>query len=274
MFGENETSQLIQKDILEILKWFDKVCKENGLKYYLAGGTLLGAVRHKGFIPWDDDIDLFMDRDQYDKLLHLNLNDSRYKIFSLENKGDYYYPFIKIIDSKALIKQDYLKHIDGYGLWIDIFPLDKNKLHFFDFIALEINKAKFTGSIYTEFIPPHNGSTFKRILKFLLYRFYHNKNPKIFALKIDKIARKSNKYKCEEKRLWCLHAGKNDCYESKWFDGVVNLRFEDVYLPCPKFYDEFLKRRYGDYMTLPPEKERYSLHQFTFLSNPDEILKR
>ena len=112
MFGENETSQLIQKDILEILKWFDKVCKENGLKYYLAGGTLLGAVRHKGFIPWDDDIDLFMDRDQYDKLLHLNLNDSRYKIYSLENKDDYYYPFIKIIDSKALIEQDYLKNID------------------------------------------------------------------------------------------------------------------------------------------------------------------
>lgn len=269
MLANNEMSKFIQEDILRILKWFDQICKNYNLKYYLAGGTLLGAIRHHGFIPRDDDIDLFMDRTDYEKLIKLNLKDARYKIFSLVNDSDYYYPYIKIIDTQVSIHQNDLKQINGYGLWIDIFPLDNGRLNLIDRLKLEINKAKLTGSIYTKFVPSINGSKLKNKMKKMLFYLYHKTNPQKYAIKIDKIANKSNKYKSDTKRLWCLHTGNKDCYESKRFSEKVDILFEDAYLPCPAFYHEILTRRYGDYMTLPPECERISYHDFTFLSIPN-----
>lgn len=120
-----ETIDEIHKIELEILIAFDEFCKEHNLRYSLGAGTLLGAVRHKGFIPWDDDIDLFMLRSEYDSMLEIAKTESviagRYRIISPYDE-DMPYPFVKIIDIKTKVVEKG-KNTD-FGLWLDIFPVD------------------------------------------------------------------------------------------------------------------------------------------------------
>ena len=112
---------------LDILLAFKKACLENHLKFYLVGGTLLGAVRHKGFIPWDDDIDAGMPRPAYNKLIRLErekkILPDHLKLICHEN-GTFQYPFIKIVDTRTTVDQKYLEGNVAEHLWIDVFPFD------------------------------------------------------------------------------------------------------------------------------------------------------
>ena len=114
----------IQKIELDILIYLDKICKENNIKYYLSSGTLLGAIKYKGFIPWDDDIDVVLFRSDYLKLIDvLGKNDEKYKILSIYNTEDYYYPFAKLVDTRTVLIEN-SKKIKDMGVYIDIFPID------------------------------------------------------------------------------------------------------------------------------------------------------
>ena len=113
----------MKKIELNILIYFTEVCEENNLRYYLGGGTLLGAVRHKGFIPWDDDIDVMMPRPDFQKLLSLSINNENYNIIKPGTAG-YYYNFAKLVDTRTILEEKGIKRIDGLGVYIDIFPLD------------------------------------------------------------------------------------------------------------------------------------------------------
>ena len=114
----------LKKIELEILIYIDKVCKENGLRYSLCDGTLLGAVRHNGFIPWDDDIDIMMPRPDYDKFLDvLRHNENRFKILSSEQE-DYYYTFSKVVDSETMLDEYMYQPIADMGVYVDVFPLE------------------------------------------------------------------------------------------------------------------------------------------------------
>ena len=115
-----------QEKLFEMLKWFHNYCKENDINYYLIGGTLLGAVRHKGYIPWDDDLDVALYRDDYNKLINCMgnqvYNDS-YKLEAPLSKKDYVYPFCKIYDIKTTLVEN-TRFKTKRGIYIDIFPLD------------------------------------------------------------------------------------------------------------------------------------------------------
>ena len=116
-----------QKKIqFEILKEVRDFCDNNNLTYFLGGGTLLGAIRHKGYIPWDDDIDIMMPREDYEKLLtEFNKTcDNQYKLLSYKNTEDYYYLFAKVINTKTILVEDNYKKIKDLGIYIDVFPID------------------------------------------------------------------------------------------------------------------------------------------------------
>lgn len=110
---------------LQILNYIDEVCKDNKLRYYLLGGTLLGAIRHGGFIPWDDDIDIIMPRNDYDTLLSIiNETNNKYKVLAYKYKKEYYYPFAKIVDSSTMVVESNTIATNNMGVWVDIFPID------------------------------------------------------------------------------------------------------------------------------------------------------
>ena len=125
------TTHEVQKIEYDILVTFDQFCEANHLTYMLAGGTLLGAIRHHGFIPWDDDIDVIMPRNDYDRLLQLpktviGNEQKKYEIWHWKNSGSHY-PFIKIVDPDTYVKTDYIRQKREIPhIWIDVFPLDGN----------------------------------------------------------------------------------------------------------------------------------------------------
>ena len=131
-----------KKILVSILSEVHNFCDENNLKYFLPGGTLIGAVRHKGFIPWDDDIDIYMPRNDYEKFLcEFNKESERYQVISLKTDG-YYLPFGKVIDTKTVL----IENVDSdykMGIYLDIFPLDNLSItkHF-----LCIRQSHFTGN--------------------------------------------------------------------------------------------------------------------------------
>lgn len=111
---------------LNILKQFDQFCKNNNLRYYLAGGTLLGAIRHKGFIPWDDDIDVCMNRPDYERLLNefpQNNDNSNLQICDIKYKN-FDAPFCKIVANNTRVRNKFLGNLANSKLWIDVFPVD------------------------------------------------------------------------------------------------------------------------------------------------------
>ena len=227
----------IQTDILVA---FANFCDENNLYYTLDSGTLLGAIRHKGFIPWDDDIDVAMPRPDYEKFIEIskkkqispNMEVLSYKL------GNSTYPFIKIIDNRTEVKEKFVSNTK-IGVWIDIFPLD----------------GKFENK-FLNFVHYFSARTIrKQILKGLMYPFTKIFSFEFLCILIDKVC--------------CIKVyGKSNyigdvmwgCYKNrmkrKYYEKSHNAEFEGYILKIPSNYDEYLKNLYGDYMQLPPEDER------------------
>ena len=111
---------------LDMLKEIDRICRRENIQYYLAGGTLLGAVRHKGFIPWDDDIDIAMARDEYERFLKVMKKERHpyLKIFAMEFDKEYQYTFAKVVDTRTRLIEEIGKDLPDMGVFIDIFPID------------------------------------------------------------------------------------------------------------------------------------------------------
>ncbi len=250
----------IKKIELDILDFIDKVCRDNGLKYYLAAGTLIGAVRHKGFIPWDDDIDIFMKREDYMKFIEIcgADKDERYRCLSLYG-GDktYYYSFVKVVDTRTVLKEKKVKQIDGMGVWVDIFPLDYYDEKLKQLSKSRLLKYKYVASVEDGYY--HGSSFLKRFFKPFFRAIYKNKNPRKYSEKIERIAvscaRKTDKL------FICMSMfEKKDVFQAEWFDNTVELEFEGKFYEAPACYHQILSHRYGDYMKLPPEEERIAHH--------------
>ena len=242
---------------IKILDAISDLCKKNNLKYYMCGGTLLGAVRHKGFIPWDDDIDIMLLRPDYEKLINILKNQKEYSWLSvLDNKTkDYYYTFAKAVDNTTIAKQDDNK--TEHGLWVDIFPYDnlpnnENKRKRF------IMKGYFYRSIIMSFTTDFTSKDIKKkgikhILKF--YSLFINKEK--FVKKYIKFSKKYSNVK-DSNYVGCLFSPYKlkECFEKKWFDNQIEYIFENKKYSGPKEYDKYLSQLYGDYMKLPPLEKR------------------
>ena len=250
----------IQLTAFEILKLFDGICRRNDLKYYLTAGSLLGAVRHGGFIPWDDDVDVAMPREDFDKLLKIAAEELPAGYFYQDSRTDKKYPFLfsKIRKDGDEVYEKILDGVDIHkGRYIDIFPLDKcpdnpsvarkyfKKIEFLKMAMLEKGSDKFTSG-YTRFIPKLVLALFKR-LPWGTLRFIRNATVKYYA------ARSSGKWLCT---VAGTHGYPKETYDCEWFIGEREMTFEGVSFFVPKESERLLQSMYGDYMTPPDESLR------------------
>ena len=258
-----EESKKIEFDIL---CYFADFCDKHGLEYGLGFGTLLGAIRHKGFIPWDDDIDVVMNRNDYNKLIEIfnreKDEESPYYLVSPYDKGGVH-SFVKVIDTRTIKREDgyTYKHLE-LGIDIDVFPVDgvpTDEKEFYLFYKKLV-------SVYTKF----------NILK----ESYHNKpinNLKLFVKKAlillscgspKRLLKKAEKlhaqypYESSEfvRTIEGPYAEKGGKVEKTSYEGTVLVDFEGRKFKAPKGYHEILTSIYGDYMQLPPIEQRITHH--------------
>lgn len=261
----------IQKISLEILKIIADICEKKGFKYFLVYGTLIGAIRHKGFIPWDDDVDIMMPRDDYDALLHYlinNYNEKSYlKVFNPDTCKDYPYMITRICDIRYYIKVKNEKFC-GMGAFIDIYPFDglgNDKKE-----ALKYGlKGDMLSSLCFLSTREKNPITvekklLKKIIKTPLFYFSKLIGKNFFQKRLSSLVKKfeydqSNYVGCV---VW-LSGGEKDIFPRKWFDEYLVVPFEKYKFRIPKDYDLFLKHIYGEYMKLPPLEDRYGHHEYS-----------
>lgn len=241
------------------------MCEENGISYFLCGGTLLGAVRHNGYIPWDDDIDIMLLRPDYLKLLSVLESSDTYRCLSMYNQNDYFYPFAKVVDlSTEIIEKNSDYKIQNYGVYVDIFPIDSlpndnEKRHVYYQRMLKIRKAYYL-SLSKKI--PTVGNPLRYAPKFCLWIFSRIKGWKYWLSKIEELA---NMYSNENSEyVGCVVAGygEKETYHRFLYDKQIRVPFEEYIFAIPQGYDEYLTCLYGDYMKLPPIEQRVTRHDF------------
>jgi len=252
-----------KKIILDILLFINDFCEKNRIKWYIAYGTLLGAIRHEGFIPWDDDIDIMMLREDYNHFIQaFGERQGYYYLASFEN-DTYYYPFSKVIDLRTSIKNDVIKDYKNQGLCVDIFVVD--------YIDNDERKARkiIKKSVDDKRLLNYallKDNDFKKkdnyIIRNLLYLVSHFIGSDAL---VKAFRRKLKKYCAKEKKVYCGCIGEScEIYRSDAFDGIKRMAFEGYMFPAPLNYDVLLKESYGDYMQLPPAELRVSHGQEAF----------
>ncbi|UEA30967.1 LicD family protein [Granulicatella elegans] len=258
----------LQAKCLEMAEYFVQFCNENNLLCYLCGGGAIGTLRHKGFIPWDDDLDFFMPRKDYEKLAQLwpQKADSRYQLSkSNENYIDRNL-FITIRDTQTTCIKPYQQDLDiPHGLALDVLPLD-----YYPANGLSRKKQVIAALVYSLFcaqtIPEKHGGIMKWGSQALLALVPSKK----LRYKIWKKAEaEMTKYTKEESDgITELCSGPyymKKKYPISSFEGALWLPFEETELPIPVGYDAYLKTAFGDYMTPPPVEKQVAHHDAVLL---------
>lgn len=265
--------QEYKKKLLNVFKATIKFLDENHLTWWANGGTALGAVRHNGMIPWDDDIDIFMPYDDYCRLQELS---SKLETTSLEIykpfEGDFYIPYIKIADKNSTVIELERFNFVG-GVWIDVFPLYKTNAtpdEYWKYVKqygrylerFQGGKMHFEWSDLVYYIKGLHLRTFNLWLKNLtVHKLIRQKNTQQFQHFLDSIHNPEGKnYMFPFTYLHCLHL-----FPIDWFRETREMDFEDFKVNMPIDYDKYLTCLYGDYMTPPPLDKRQTTHSFFFV---------
>jgi lipopolysaccharide cholinephosphotransferase len=244
----------IQLDILQNVADF---CEVHNITYFLAYGTLIGAIRHNGYIPWDDDIDIAMPRPDYDKFVATyNANLSYLKVVDMTIDDHYGFPFAKVYDSRTIMNEDQYRK-DVFGVFVDVFPIDgisdkkQMKRSIFLNKLLNTKKANFTHRSYKKQVEIFLG-------KIVLLPF----SSRFILRLLDDNARKYAFGKTEKAAYVSASYVIQGIVESSVFEETLLHEFEGKMFRIPKGYDQWLRSIYGDYLKLPPEEKRVPQHIF------------
>lgn len=262
--------------IYDLLLEFDRICREHGLRYTLAFGSLLGVVRHNGFIPWDDDIDVCMPRADYEKLIELKSSFSEPYFLQIPGKdNDYWYSFIKLRNSNTSAVNRTFRYAEfNQGHFLDIFPLDNCLPDEIEENAAKIKVLLQENSANMRRSNPYPSDADRQRLS-----LFNERQPLLVQSEIEHIARKYENEDCE----WCTTA-----VMTIYKPNQLTFRKSDIFntqevclyghnIPIPNNYDIILKSTYGDYMKYPPVEKRGIWHS-DFVFNSDisykEILSK
>lgn len=248
--------------MLEMLKYIDEICRNNEIKYSLLGGSLIGAIREKGMIPWDDDIDIILTPKNYDKLISVleqQNGNSEYILYTHENNKNYYYPFAKLIYAKTKLKENVHKEMEEYGLFVDIFKytgISNNKLmQYIHYYTIRFEYFLLEGIISEEYMDNKNHKILRKIRRFISKKIGLERILKMF----DKTTKSPKKFKYMMSDN-PVYSTKNEVQELKDFNEYIDCEFDNIKVMITKEYDKVLRKYFGDYMTPPEEKERIRKH--------------
>lgn len=257
----------LQSRLLEMLKWFDNFCRKNDLKYYLLGGTMLGAVRHQGFIPWDDDIDVGLFRDDYERFIMLMEGKVELGKYVLEapdsEQKDFCYPYAKVYDTSTTLVEHYEVPLKR-GVFLDIFPLDylggsleecqkkyKPIKHLYNFYLTRVAASNGNRSWYK-----NAAIRVSRCIPFI--------NNRKLRIKLDQRCASVNKILPWGGNLlgnW----GIKEVMPISIMGKPTEYNFEGLTVYGAEDYNGYLSHLYGDWRKLPPKEKQITHHDYIFL---------
>ncbi len=259
----------LKKLEFSLLKKIDKICRNNGWKYSLCGGTLLGAIRHKGFIPWDDDIDIAMPRKDYEAFLKYGINNGdkhSIHIVSTKTSSNYAYLAAKVCDMNTIMEEENFEH-DGLemGVYVDIFPIDglgtkvEAKKHFNatrferELLVARNWKRFFLSKTHAWYIEP------VRFVFWIMSRFVS------ISKLVDKVEQYYTQFPLEKSEYAAVVCGsyrEREILPMEVLNTFTEVKFEGKQFMAFEKYDDYLRSIYGDYMKLPSKDKQISHHMF------------
>lgn len=247
---------------LEILKAFDAFCRAEGIQYFLIGGTLLGAVRHQGFIPWDDDIDIGMPRNDYERLLkRREALPSPFRVEEMRISRSFVYPYAKIYNTNTLAVEKLAKPFVR-GIWVDVFPLDGTFegriFRYLHQLSVRVLKILLMDKMES-YAPRDHGNLrlcFRRLMYFCLLPVSRNLICKALTKVLVLKRYTGASYVGNLLGRW----GNREVVPAAIFKANVELTFGNLKLFSPSGYHDYLSRIYGDYMLPPPPEQQVSCH--------------
>ena len=263
----------LQDKMLDILKYFISVCEKHDLHYWMAGGSCLGVLRHEGFIPWDDDLDVYMPRKDYEKLWQLmgggKVYDDRYVLCRTTEKQNYHHRVMQMVDVKTTFIHSRSANEDiEHGIYIDIIPID----------ACPNGKLKRFSQFYNAVIfsicniqqkPEYNGGKLTGLMSFgttVLLGIIRSQKSRYKAW--SKAEKKMIKYDWEEcDNIKCITSQFHElmtAFPKEWF-GERKGQFEDIMVSIPSNAEAYCKAMYGDYMALPPKEKQVVRHHTEYI---------
>ncbi|MGG5343396.1 LicD family protein [Enterococcus sp. AZ192] len=267
------TIKEVQQVSTKILVYIDQLCRKHNIEYSVFYGSLIGAERHQGYIPWDDDLDIVLTRPNYDRLIQILSKESTYLLLSLETRDNYRYTYAKLVDKRTCVETTQFYHSEDpeLGVFVDIFPIDgfpvedSIRKEFGD--KCELYRYNMLASLNASYaISRTKWKAYgKRVLLYPRYRklvkqggYDHWK--KLFMNEVIKYPISGTSL-CGYIEFFDEHWG---IFPTEWFEHYEDIIFEGETVRAIKDREKFLVLRYGNYMEMPPEKERVTHHPYTF----------
>lgn len=256
------SSEEIKAVQLDILDRIDRFCRENGIKYSLAYGTVIGAVRHRGFIPWDDDIDLMMPRPDYTRFIREFRDDTMY-LTDLAGRDDCVETFLKVCrKGTVMVEKTFGREL--WGVNVDVFPIDGAPAEGLDAHYAALNALREKAFRLCPYYKSVRKGRFSLMVKYALKRLRYPSFVSFKSLKKKLVdGQKALPYESSEVVGIYFAAEKTRTFmEKPVYDEIGSLPFEGKEYPTVRNFDRYLSRLYGDYMQLPPEEKRVSHHAY------------